>query len=143
MAFYLALDIGTKTIGLASSHGVIASGRGTYYFGEEDFQKAANDIYQMIINENVTDLIVGYPKNMNNTIGPRAVMVDDFLAILKSLLNAETNIHLVDERLTTRISNQIMLEANLSRQKRKTKKDSLAAQLILETFLQQQENSEK
>ncbi|AGM26177.1 Holliday junction resolvase-like protein [Spiroplasma syrphidicola EA-1] len=140
MAFYLALDIGTKTIGLASSHGVIASGRGTYYFDEQDFSKAANDIYQIIVAEKVTDLIVGYPKNMNNTIGPRAVMVDDFLAILKSLLRVTINIHLVDERLTTRLSNQIMLEANLSRQKRKTKKDSLAAQLILETFLQQQEN---
>lgn len=74
---------------------------------------------------------------MNNTIGPRALMVNDFVDILKPLLEATITIHLVDERLTTRQAHKIMLEANLSRQKRKQKKDSLAAQLILEAYLQQ------
>ena len=76
---------------------------------------------------------------MNNTIGPRAEMVEEFITILKTKLgDLVIPIILLDERLTTRQSHQIMLEANLSRAKRKQKKDSLSAQLILETYLSNQ-----
>ncbi|WP_425379451.1 Holliday junction resolvase RuvX [Spiroplasma endosymbiont of Stenodema calcarata] len=136
--YYLGIDLGTKTLGLATSHGIIATSYGVYQFPENDFSNAAQYLITLIGNKNFTDIVIGYPKNMNNTIGPRAVMVDDFITLLKSMLLTPIPIHLIDERLTTRQAHQIMLEANLSRQKRKTKKDSLAAQLILETYLQQQ-----
>ncbi|WHQ36488.1 Holliday junction resolvase RuvX [Spiroplasma sp. SV19] len=134
--YYLGIDLGTKTLGLATSRGVIATSYGVYQFPEHDFLNAAQYLVTLIANEKITDLVIGYPKNMNNTIGPRAIMVDDFIVLLKSVLTTPVEIHLIDERLTTRQAHQIMLEANLSRQKRKSKKDSLAAQLILETFLQ-------
>lgn len=135
--YYLGVDLGTKTLGLATSHGMIGTSYGVYQFPDHNFLNAAQYLATLIANEKVTDLIIGYPKNMNNTIGPRAMMVDDFITLLKPMLSPLIAIHLVDERLTTRQAHQIMLEANLSRQKRKSKKDSLAAQLILETFLQQ------
>ncbi|AHF57660.1 Holliday junction resolvase RuvX [Spiroplasma eriocheiris] len=137
--YYLALDVGSKTIGLASSRGVIATPRGVLRFPEGDFLQAAIQVVNLITTENFSHLIVGYPKNMNNTIGPRAEMVEEFIKILKTKLgDLIIPIILVDERLTTHQSHQIMLEANLSRAKRKQKKDSLAAQLILETYLSNQ-----
>ncbi|WP_245565528.1 Holliday junction resolvase RuvX [Spiroplasma mirum] len=135
----MALDVGSKTIGLASSHGVIATGRGVITFPEGNFLQAVREVVNLITTENFSHLIVGYPKNMNNTIGPRVEMVEEFITILKTKLgDLVIPIILVDERLTTRQSHQIMLEANLSRAKRKQKKDSLAAQLILETYLSNQ-----
>ncbi|ELL44618.1 Holliday junction resolvase RuvX [Spiroplasma melliferum] len=135
--YYLGVDVGSKTLGLATSRGLIATGYGVYRFPENDFLQAAQYLAGLIRTEQFSDIIVGYPKNMNNTIGPRALMVSDFVNLLKPLLDATITIHLVDERLTTHQAHQIMLEANLSRQKRKQKKDSLAAQLILETYLHQ------
>ncbi|UZQ30024.1 MAG: Holliday junction resolvase RuvX [Spiroplasma phoeniceum] len=135
--YYLGVDVGSKTLGLATSWGLIATGYGVYSFPENDFAQAAQYLAELITTNQFSDIIIGYPKNMNNTIGHRALMVNDFANILKQLLEATTTIHLVDERLTTRQAHQIMLEANLSREKRKQKKDSLAAQLILETYLQQ------
>ncbi|PQP79036.1 Holliday junction resolvase RuvX [Spiroplasma sp. ChiS] len=135
--YYLAVDVGSKTLGLATSRGLIATGYGVYRFKENDFLQAAQYLAGLITTEQFSDIIVGYPKNMNNTIGPRALMVSNFVNLLKPLLDATITIHLVDERLTTHQAHQIMLEANLSRQKRKQKKDSLAAQLILETYLHQ------
>ncbi|WP_374696099.1 Holliday junction resolvase RuvX [Spiroplasma endosymbiont of Polydrusus formosus] len=136
--YYLGVDLGTKTVGLATSRGLIATAYCVHFFTENDFLAAAHYLAELIIKEYFSDIVIGYPKNMNNTIGLRALMVDDFVTLLKSLLDSTTiSIHLVDERLTTHQAHQIMLEANLSRQKRKKKKDSLAAQLILETYLQQ------
>ncbi|WP_348734914.1 Holliday junction resolvase RuvX [Spiroplasma endosymbiont of Ammophila pubescens] len=135
--YYLGVDVGSKTLGLATSRGLIATGYGVYRFPENDFAQAAQYLAELITTKQFSDIIIGYPKNMNNTTGPRALMVNDFVDILKPLLEATITIHLVDERLTTRQAHQIMLEANLSRQKRKQKKDSLAAQLILEAYLQQ------
>ncbi|WP_338955525.1 Holliday junction resolvase RuvX [Spiroplasma endosymbiont of Polydrusus cervinus] len=135
--YYLGVDLGTKTVGLATSRGLIATAYGVHRFTENDFLAAAQYLAELITKENFSDIIIGYPKNMNNTIGSRALMVDDFVTLLKPLLDSTITIHLVDERLTTHQAHQIMLEANLSRKKRKQKKDSLAAQLILETYLQQ------
>ncbi|WP_425378935.1 Holliday junction resolvase RuvX [Spiroplasma endosymbiont of Polydrusus pterygomalis] len=135
--YYLGVDLGTKTVGLAKSRGLIATAYGVHRFTENDFLSAAQYLSELITKEHFSDIIIGYPKNMNNTIGSGALMVDDFVTLLKSLLDSTITIHLVDERLTTHQAHQIMLEANISRQKRKQKKDSLAAQLILETYLQQ------
>lgn len=135
--YYLGVDVGSKTLGLATSRGLIATCYGVYYFPKNYFLQAAQYLSNLIITKNFSDIIIGYPKNMNNTIGYSALMVNYFVNLLKSLLNENIKIYLIDERLTTRLANQIMINANLSRKKRKQKKDSLAAQLILETYLQQ------
>jgi len=82
-------------------------------------------------------IIIGYPKNMNGSIGERAEMVDYFIELfLTDNSNFKsTDIIKVDERRTTKMARQIMFEANLSREQQKQKKDSLAAQLILEQYL--------
>ncbi len=133
---YIGIDLGTKTMGIATSQGIISTVRETYRFKENNFNLAADYLKKLIINEKFDIVIIGYPKNMDNSIGHRAKMVDDFVLLLKKKFNNEINIELIDERLTTKIANNIMLEADLSRMKRKLNKDGLAAQIILNTYLQ-------
>ncbi|WP_342252368.1 Holliday junction resolvase RuvX [Spiroplasma endosymbiont of Amphibalanus improvisus] len=135
MKNYLGIDLGTKTIGLAKSKGIISTAYITIRFPEHQFSVALKFLEDVIKKDNITYLVIGYPINMDGTVGYRAQMVDEFVELIKNKMTI--NIDKIDERLTSKMANNIMLEANLSRQKRKQSKDALAAQIILETFLQQ------
>ncbi|WP_434335949.1 Holliday junction resolvase RuvX [Mycoplasma capricolum subsp. capricolum] len=134
----IAFDIGSKTIGLAYSSGVIASSLDTIRFEEYNFDQGLKQLEPYLKKYNPSIIVVGYPKNMNNTIGERAEMVDYviemFLAMYKSF--NKDQIIKVDERRTTKIAKNILIQANLTREKQKKYKDSLAAQLILELYLE-------
>lgn len=132
---YLAIDLGTKTIGLAHSQGVIATSLGVFRFVENQFNLASDYVIDLVNKDQYTVIVIGYPKNMDNSIGQKAIMVEEFALSLEESFNDSIKIVLFDERLTTRFANQIMIEANLSRKKRKSKKDQLAAQIILEDYL--------
>lgn len=132
---YIGIDLGTKTLGIATSSGIIATSRPTYYFKENDFDDATNYLLKFIAKEKVGIIVIGYPKNMNNTLGPKVKMVEDFINLLNYKSSKKLNIVFFDERLTTRMANSIFLEANLSRKKRKSKKDSLSAKIILKMYL--------
>lgn len=127
---YLGLDLGTKTLGLAISHGTIATSLKTINYNDlEELQKKLIKI----IEENKIDIVVlGFPKNMNNTIGPRALETLNFKEQLEKM---NYRVVLQDERLSTISAHNYMLSADLSRKKRKDKVDSLAAQIILQTYL--------
>ncbi len=139
---YLGIDLGSKTIGLAISSGVVASPLATIRFEEFDFESAIYELDKYIKENDVNILVIGYPLNMNNSAGHRVEMVDYFIEVLTTIYPRwnETNIIKVDERLTTRMAKAIMIEADISRKKQKQSKDSLAAQLILETYLAQINN---
>jgi len=79
------------------------------------------------------------PKNMNNTLGERAEITTKY----KRILEENTNIPVIffDERLTSVISNSILIEADISRKKRKKKVDSIAAQIILQDYLNKEKNN--
>ncbi|MBI4595753.1 MAG: Holliday junction resolvase RuvX [Candidatus Tectomicrobia bacterium] len=130
----LALDVGEKRIGLAVSDplGITAQGLPTLQrMGlEEDIQA----IRRVIDQYEVGELVMGFPKNMNGTIGPSAQKV----LALKEYLEKEISlpIGLWDERLTSVSAERALLEGDLSRRKRKKKIDQVAAQLILQTYLQ-------
>ncbi|ACU78897.1 Holliday junction resolvase RuvX [Mycoplasma mycoides] len=134
----IALDIGSKTIGLAYSSGVIASSLDTIRFEEYNFNQGLKQLDSYLKKYNPSIIVVGYPKNMNNTIGERAEMVDYVIEMFLDMYKNfnEDQIIKIDERRTTKIAKNILIQANLTREKQKKYKDSLAAQLILELYLE-------
>lgn len=138
---YLGIDLGSKTIGLAMSDTTltIASTYKTIFFKNEDYNSTIEEIMNIIKEYNITKIILGLPKNMNNTLGERAETTLKY----KELLEKNTDIPIVmfDERLTSVISNNILIEADMSRKKRKKKVDSIAAQIILQDYLNKEKNN--
>lgn len=132
---YLGIDLGSKTIGLSLSDETktIASAYKTIFFDNEDYQSTISEIKDIIKEFNVGKIVMGLPKNMNNTLGERALITLDYKKLLEDNLHIE--VVMMDERLTSVISNSILLEADMSRKKRKKKVDSIAAQIILQDYL--------
>ena len=132
---YLGLDLGTRTLGLSLSDitGTIATTLKTIRFEEKDYDILLPILKELVEEYHVTGIVLGLPKNMNNTLGPRAEETMLFQKKLESYLNMK--VELQDERLTTIEATNYMLEADLSRKKRKKKIDSLAANIILQTYL--------
>lgn len=131
----LGLDLGTKTLGIAISDEtkLIASYLMTLEFKERDYDSLLPKIKEIVETKKISKLILGFPKNMNNTIGERAEETMAFKKQLEDYLNKE--VVLQDERLTTVEATNYLLEANMSRKKRKQKIDGLAATIILQTYL--------
>ena len=131
---YLGLDLGTKTLGIAVSDktGLIATSLTTIRH-DTDFNYLIDEILKIIQERNIDKIVLGLPKNMNNSIGERAEMVIEF----KKLLENKTNIPVIleDERLTTRVAEQILITADVSRKKRKKVIDKMAANVILQSYL--------
>ncbi|MNC60674.1 putative Holliday junction resolvase [compost metagenome] len=90
-------------------------------------------IADLVQQYNVEEIVVGLPKNMNGTIGPRGELCQDFAEELKT--NLQLPVHLWDERLTTVSAERTLIEADVSRKKRKGVVDKLAAALILQNYL--------
>ena len=138
---YLGIDLGTNTVGLAMSDTTltIASTYKTIFFKDEDYNSTINEIKDIIKEYNITKIILGLPKNMNNTRGERAEITLKY----KELLEKSTDLPVImfDERLTSVISNSILIEADISRKKRKKKVDSIAAQIILQDYLNKEKNN--
>lgn len=137
---YLGIDLGSKTVGLAISDTTltIASSLKTIFFKDENYSSTIDEIKEVIKEYNINKIILGLPKNMNNTLGERANITIKY----KELLEASINIPIIlfDERLTSVISNSILIEADISRKKRKKKVDSIAAQIILQDYLNKEKN---
>ena len=138
---YLGIDLGSKTVGFAMSDTTltIASTYKTIFFKDEDYNSTINEIKDIIKEYNITKIILGLPKNMNNTLGERAEITLKY----KELLEKSTDLPVImfDERLTSVISNSILIEADMSRKKRKKKVDSIAAQIILQDYLNKEKNN--
>lgn len=138
---YLGLDLGSKTLGVATSDSTktIASSLKTIFFDNEDYMSLIPEITDIVTEYDIEKIILGLPKNMNNTIGVRAEITLRFKELLEKHLNLE--VIMQDERLTSVISNQVLISADMSRKKRKKKVDSLAAQIILQSYLDKERNS--
>ena len=126
----LGLDVGEKRIGVAVSDALGITAQGLETIKQKD---ALAEIKSLIKQFDVEKIIIGMPLNMNGSKGERARFTDDFLVLLKKETDIETLT--VDERLTTAQGERILLEADLSRKKRKRSIDKIAAQLILQTYL--------
>ena len=133
----LGLDLGNRTIGMAISDylGIIANPIGTERFDDQDLNRALEIVTKAIKDYEVDKIVLGLPKNMNGTIGYQAEYCLEFKKILEE--NTKLEVIMIDERLTSKEVDVIMLQADLSRQKRKKNVDKLAATVILQTYLDQ------
>ena len=133
---YLGLDLGTKTIGLATSDktGLIASSYKVLHH-DNNPKDCLDELKSIIETLDVETLVLGLPKNMNNTLGKRAEATLEFKEFLES--NIDIPIYLEDERLTTKSAEAILIKGDTSRKKRKKVIDKVAATIILQSFLDQ------
>ncbi|WP_099221124.1 Holliday junction resolvase RuvX [Listeria costaricensis] len=131
----MGLDVGSRTVGVAISDelGWTAQGIETIQINEDAKQFGYNRVTELVKMYDVTKIVVGLPKNMNNTLGPRAESSKKYAEILVKRL--ELPVVLWDERLTTAAAERTLLEADVSRKKRKQVIDKLAAVMILQSYL--------
>jgi len=129
----LALDLGEKRIGLAVSdpERVLASGRGVYQ--RRNLDDDLEYLKRLIAEEGIGELVLGLPQNMDGSLGPQAERALEFQRSLEERLNLP--VQLFDERLTTAEAERVLLEADLSRRRRRLVRDELAAVLILQGYL--------
>lgn len=132
---YLGLDLGSKTLGIAISDTTltIASVFKTIYFDNEDYDSLLSSLKDIVMEYQINKFILGYPINMDGSIGERAEITLAFKKKLEDYFQLE--VVMMDERLTSVISNQVLIDADLSRKKRKKKVDGIAACLILQSYL--------
>lgn len=129
----LGLDIGDRTIGVAISDPLGFTAQGITTIRRKNEAIDIEEIGKICKEYNVETIISGMPKNMNGTIGEQGEKVKNFCAILRENINIE--IKFWDERLTTVAAHKAMLEADMSRKKRKTLVDKIAATYILQGYL--------
>ncbi len=129
----LGLDLGTKNIGVAVSDELRLTAHGLQSISARPPEKLFEVLKLLTREYNVSEMVVGLPVNMDGSMGRSAQSAQDFARRLEAALPVE--VHLSDERLTTVMAEKTLLEANLSRKKRKGLRDRLAATLILQNFL--------
>ncbi|WP_038703649.1 Holliday junction resolvase RuvX [Planococcus sp. PAMC 21323] len=131
----IGLDVGSKTIGVAISDpmGWTAQGIETIKINEAIEEFGMERLGELIKQYEVTEAVVGYPKNMNNSIGPRAQASEKFAALLKEAYSIP--VVLWDERLTTSAAEKMLISADVSRKNRKKVIDKMAAVMILQGYL--------
>lgn len=134
---YLGLDLGTKSLGLALSDrtGLIASFYKNISYTDEN--KLIEEIKDIVEKEHVEKLVLGLPKNMDNSLGWRSAETIEFKKKLEEKLDKE--IILEDERLTTKIAENMLIDFDLSRKKRKKVIDGVSAVIILQSYLDRKE----
>ena len=129
---YLGLDLGTKTLGISKSNGIIATLYKTLRH-DNDYESLVIEVEKIVNLEHVDKIVLGYPKNMDNTLSEMTRIVLDFKEKLENKLNLE--VILEDERLTSKISNDILIQGDITRKKRKNVVDGVASVVILQSYL--------
>lgn len=137
---YLGLDLGTKTLGVAitDTTGLIARPLKVIRFPKKDYETALRELQNILDEYDISKIALGLPKNMDGTVGFASERSLKFKEMIESM--TDIPVTLVDERLTTVLAENILLEADVSRKKRKSVIDGVAAVLILETLLKMEEN---
>lgn len=135
---YLGLDLGTKTLGIAISDklGLIANPLKTLKFTTYD--DLIEPLTTLIKEESIGEIALGLPKNMDNSLGFASNRSLDFKEFLSN--HIDVPITLVDERLSTIEAERYLLDADMSRKKRKNHIDAVAASVILNTFIRMKGN---
>jgi putative holliday junction resolvase len=131
----MGLDVGSKTVGIAISDelGWTAQGLKTLKIDEEKNKFGFDEIGQLIKEYGISQVVIGLPKNMNGTIGPRGEASKRYAEEIENQFSVSTV--LWDERLTTMAAERVLLEADVSRKKRKKVIDKMAASMILQGYL--------
>lgn len=130
---YMGLDVGDKTIGVAVSDLLLLTAQGVETIRRIGLKKDMARLKELIDQHAVTKIVVGLPKNMDNSLGPQGEKVLEFTEKLKNRTNVE--IVFQDERLTTVSAERVLIEADVSRKNRKNVIDTVAATYILQSYL--------
>ena len=140
----LGFDLGAKTLGIAISDslGIAAHGYENFRFNENGYQQAIAHALSVIKKEGIEEIALGLALNMNGSESNSSKVARRFKEELLKR-NKALKITLIDERMTTLQANRLLLEADLSRAKRKKVIDMTSAVMILETYLRQKENEVK
>ena len=140
----LGLDFGSKTVGVAVSDGLLLTAQGVETIERKDenkLRKTCARIEELIAEYEITEIVLGLPKNMNNTEGERVEKTKAFGEMLERRTGLP--VHYWDERLTTVAAEQILMESGVRRENRKAVIDKVAAGLILQGSLDCLKTKEK
>lgn len=137
----MGLDFGSRTTGVAVSDplGMTAQGVETIVRKDENkLRQTCARIEELIKEYEIDEIVLGYPKNMNNTAGERAEKTEEF----KAMLERRTGLPVIlwDERLTTAAAERVLMESGVRRENRKAVVDKIAAVLILQGYLDSRGN---
>lgn len=131
---YLGLDLGEKTLGVAlSESGIIAHNLTTIRFKPLDYSDAVNQLKPLVDQYKITQIVLGLPKHMNNDIGIKGQTSIEFKHLIEEKLNVD--VILWDERLSTKSALKILSDKNKKYDKQRQLKDEVAAQVILQNYL--------
>ena len=135
---YLGMDLGTKTLGLAITDklGTISSPYKVLRY--ETLEELIEKLSLIIVEQKIDELVLGITKNMNNSIGTRAEATLEFGKVVEDKFNIP--IHLIDERLSTVEAEKYLIASDMRRKNRKQVIDSVAASIILQTYLERVNN---
>jgi putative Holliday junction resolvase len=129
----LAIDHGSKRIGIAVSDELKIIAQPLEYIHAEPAADFLARLKELIRDKEVELILIGMPRNMDGTYGPAAQKVQEFVAVLKTVLTLP--IRLWDERLTSAQANRVLIQGNVRRDKRKEKVDKMAAAILLQSHL--------
>ena len=132
----MGLDAGSRTVGVAMSDplGWTAQGVEIIRINEDEGEFGLARVAELVTEYDVTGFVLGLPKNMNNTLGPRAQKAQEYGQMLTERFSLPVDF--IDERLTTvEASRMLIEEADASRKRQKQVIDKLAAQMILQNYL--------
>ena len=129
----MALDVGSRTIGIACSDALLMTAQGIETIRRTSLENDFNRLRELISEYEVHELVVGMPKNMNGTKGDRAVKTEEFVEKMKAVIDLPVTFW--DERLSTVMAERQLIAADVSRKKRKGVIDKMAAVVILQGYL--------
>lgn len=135
----IALDVGDKTIGVALSDDLLFTAQGLLTIERVGIRKDASQVLELVRNYACSTIVVGLPLNLNGTDSAQTEKVREFTKLLENKLRSTgmQGIEIVyqDERFSTKIAENVLIEADLSRKKRKAVIDKQAAVIILQSYL--------
>lgn len=129
----MSLDVGSRTIGIACSDALLMTAQGIETIRRTSLEKDFNRLQELIAEYEVYELVVGMPKNMNGTKGERAEKTEEFVEKMKEVIDLPVSYW--DERLSTVMAERQLIAADVSRKKRKSVIDKMAAVVILQGYL--------
>ena len=129
----MALDVGSRTIGIACSDALLMTAQGIETIRRTSLANDFNRLRELISEYEVHELVVGMPKNMNGTKGERAEKTEEFVEKMKAVIDLPVTFW--DERLSTVMAERQLIAADVSRKKRKGVIDKMAAVVILQGYL--------
>ena len=129
----LALDHGSKRIGVAVSDETKTIAQPLEYILAEPIEIFLARLKQLLVEKEIELIVIGLPRNMDGSYGPAAQKVETFVAALKTAITIP--IKMMDERLTSKMANRILIQGNVRRDKRKEKVDKMAAAILLQSYL--------